>query len=87
MTKIIDFTELVKLTLEGILKPKHKYYIKDRVILLHREDFDPDKLVKFYFALPQGIIKDWFIDIYDSEAEFLWKVILWRRKKNSLRDT
>jgi len=86
MNFIID-SELVKRTLEGILKPKHKYYIKDKIILLHRKDLNPDNLVKFYFSLPQGIIKNWIIDIYDTEAEFLWKVILWDRKKKSLRAT
>jgi len=87
MIDIIDFNELVEQALKTILKPKHKYYIKDKVILLHRKDFNPDNLVKFYFTLPQGIIEDWIIDLYDSEAEFLWKVILWNRKRKSLRNT
>ena len=78
---ILD-SELIERTLKVILRPRHKYYIKDKVILLHRKDLDPDNLVKFYLSLPEGVIKDWIIDSYDTEAEFLWKVILWSHGKD-----
>lgn len=75
-------TEIVKKTLKRTLHPKHKLFVKDDMILIHREDAFQEKgwlLVKLCMS-PFLHLDRFNLTIYDNNEEYKWRVILWERK-------
>jgi len=68
------------------IKPKHKIYVKDHTILIHREDALKDgwALVKLSMMISGTDWKpNWYLELYNTPDEYKWKVILWDPRKDT----
>jgi len=78
-----DLKRLTKIV-KKCLKPRHKIYVKDHTVLIHREDAMRDGwgLVKLSMIITSTDWKPtWYLELYDTPDEYTWKVILWNPKK------
>lgn len=76
--------ERVKKAILDCIKPEHKVYLKDHTILINRKDALKDgwALVKLSMIISGTNWKpNWHLDLYDSENEYKWRIILWQPKE------
>jgi len=70
--------ERLRRLVKKILRPKHKVYVRGRMILIHRKDFTEMKwsLVKLSLCFGKELTEEVKVSIYDTSNEFVWRALL-----------